>query len=530
MAVVQISKIQVRRGLKNSGIGVPQLSSAEFAWAVDTQELFIGNGSVAEGAPYVGNTKILTEHDNILELASSYRFGQADNSIIFSVNRSLQSKVDEIEVSVVDYGAIGNGTFDSTESFQNALDELFRNTDDKFKKVLKVPNGIYLIEGNLKIPSAAIIRGETQSNTILDIGNNNILFVGSNGEEVADFTSTNRPKDVRISNLTIHHAQGQTVLTGLADSVFEYVKFRSDYSLGDTVLNISESNSSLYWENTLDGTKVTGIVLKSCTFENTPLAIRSDQIIINPSSPPLFDTFIEISDCYFFECDTGILINGIESQGNKWRILDSRFEEIAARVFVSNFGRGTIIDRCKFINCGNNTNTAASPETDFISFGEKFGNLVNNCSSNRFQAAAFTSVDTVSSVSEVSNASRVTLIDQNYQDISLSDSFKPLAVFSAYNKYTYIDYTLRLGSQTRSGQLLITIDELLNNVTITDRYSYSSPTVSSPGGILMTNFEFTAELKNNTIEAGAETVLLSYRNPLSTGDIGNITFTITYGV
>ena len=68
MAVVQISKIQIRRGKKNSDSGVPQLSSAELAWAVDTQELFIGNGSVAEGAPQVGNTKILTNNDNILEL------------------------------------------------------------------------------------------------------------------------------------------------------------------------------------------------------------------------------------------------------------------------------------------------------------------------------------------------------------------------------------------------------------------------------------------------------------------------------
>ena len=81
MAVVQISKIQVRRGQKLSGIGVPQLSSAEFAWAVDSQELFIGNGSVLEGAPYVGNTKILTEHDNILDLAASYRFANDDTSI-----------------------------------------------------------------------------------------------------------------------------------------------------------------------------------------------------------------------------------------------------------------------------------------------------------------------------------------------------------------------------------------------------------------------------------------------------------------
>ena len=61
MAVVQISKIQIRRGKKNSSSGVPQLSSAELAWAVDTQELYIGNGSTTEGAPYVGNTKVLTD-------------------------------------------------------------------------------------------------------------------------------------------------------------------------------------------------------------------------------------------------------------------------------------------------------------------------------------------------------------------------------------------------------------------------------------------------------------------------------------
>ena len=45
MAVVQISKIQVRRGQKNSNSVIPQLSSAEFAWSVDSQELYIGNGS-----------------------------------------------------------------------------------------------------------------------------------------------------------------------------------------------------------------------------------------------------------------------------------------------------------------------------------------------------------------------------------------------------------------------------------------------------------------------------------------------------
>ena len=69
MAVVQISRIQIRRGRKNSGTGLPQLASGEIAWAIDTQELYIGNGAVSEGSPYVGNTKVLTEHDSLLDLA-----------------------------------------------------------------------------------------------------------------------------------------------------------------------------------------------------------------------------------------------------------------------------------------------------------------------------------------------------------------------------------------------------------------------------------------------------------------------------
>jgi hypothetical protein len=50
MAIVQISRIQHRRGLKES---LPQLAAGEIGFAVDTQELFIGNGTTAEGAPEV---------------------------------------------------------------------------------------------------------------------------------------------------------------------------------------------------------------------------------------------------------------------------------------------------------------------------------------------------------------------------------------------------------------------------------------------------------------------------------------------
>ena len=88
MAVVQISKIQIRRGQKNQGSGLPQLSSGELGWAIDTQELYIGNGAVAEGAPQVGNTKVITEHDDLFTLADRYTYRSQDGSIVTGIEPS----------------------------------------------------------------------------------------------------------------------------------------------------------------------------------------------------------------------------------------------------------------------------------------------------------------------------------------------------------------------------------------------------------------------------------------------------------
>jgi hypothetical protein len=529
MAVVQISKIQVRRGQKLSGIGVPQLSSAEFAWAVDTQELFIGNGSVSEGAPYVGNTKVLTEHDNILELASSYRFSSIDPSITLSIPRSLQRKLDEY-VSVLDFGAVGDGNTDNVAAFEAALNQLFRNPDNKFKKTLIVPNGVYVFDGNLNIPSTAVIQGETHDGAILSIGNNNILFVTEDGEGVSEFDSTNRPRNIHINNLTIEHGNGQLVLTGVGNSTIEKVTFKSDYVLGDSIGTIEDHPASVFWENSLPGIKVTDILFKECNFESTALGVRSDQITIDSSSPPNFETYVTFDRCKFFVCDTGILINGITAQGNKWNIDDCVFEEISKYAFKSDYGYGTKIQRCNLINCGNVTNTAANPVHYIVYFGESFGNTVIDTSSNRHQRGGFTSVVTTDAVTEVYNSNRSSLTDLNYSSIYLSDGFRPLSVFSAFNRYTFVDYTLTLSNHVRSGRLVIMVDESLGEISFADNYTYSTPFATSSGGVLMTTFEFTCQLRDNDADSGIDTVVLSYKNPLSTGSTGTISYTITYGV
>jgi hypothetical protein len=530
MAVVQISKIQVRRGQKNTGIGIPQLSSAEFAWAIDSQELFIGNGSVAEGAPYVGNTKILTEHDNILELAASYRYAEPEPSIFLSVPRSLQSKLDEY-VSVIDFGAVPDGSTDNVAAFEAALTQLFRNQDSKFKKVLYVPNGVYIFASSLKIPSTAMIRGETKDGVVLELNTNSISFTGVNGELEIDFDSTNRPRNISISNLTISRSIGETNITGIADSVFDNVKWVSEYELGDTFSGpIDDQQAAVRWENGLPGTKVTDVTFKNCTWESNILSIKSEQIIVDPSQPPVYDTFVNFENCDFSVGHTCILINGISNQGNRWTINDCKFEEIYARAFVSDFGVGTKIQRSKFINCGNQTNTAANPVTDIVSFGQSIENVVVQCSSNRHQQGGFTSVSTKGVEVEVLGSARTSLVDMNHSDIFLSNSFRPLAVFSAYNRYTYIDYVLNLGVHSRAGQIVVMVPEDQGSISFTDNYAYSTPFITEPGGVLMTNFQFNLELRNNNGDSGLETILLSYQNPLATGATGNIAYTISYGV
>lgn len=57
MAIKQTSKIQVRSGLQQN---LPQLAKGELGWAVDSQRLFIGNGNISDGAPFEGNTEIIT--------------------------------------------------------------------------------------------------------------------------------------------------------------------------------------------------------------------------------------------------------------------------------------------------------------------------------------------------------------------------------------------------------------------------------------------------------------------------------------
>ena len=79
MAILQISQIQVRRGLQQD---LPQLAGGEMGWSLDSQRLYIGNGLINEGARSEGLTEILTEY-------SSLNFTQSTTANIAAINSNI---------------------------------------------------------------------------------------------------------------------------------------------------------------------------------------------------------------------------------------------------------------------------------------------------------------------------------------------------------------------------------------------------------------------------------------------------------
>lgn len=174
MAIVQISRITQRQGLLDD---LPQpLAGAELGWAVDQRKLFIGNGSLADGAPVVGNTEILTEFSDVLSFANQYTFkGEAAGYTVQTgltsgdpVSQSIQSRLDSYAI-ITDFGVTGDGVTDVTDEINHALYQLYcREINPGVRRSLFFPAGTYKISNTLLIPPYCDLYGEGPESTIIN--------------------------------------------------------------------------------------------------------------------------------------------------------------------------------------------------------------------------------------------------------------------------------------------------------------------------------------------------------------------------
>lgn len=176
MAILQISRITNRKGLTED-LPAP-LAGAELGWATDSRRLFIGNGTVAEGAPVVGNTEILTEFSDLLSFANQYTYNgvsatgytvQTGPTVATPVSQSIQARLDSIVIAT-DFGIVGDGVTDCTAAINRAMYQLYCiDNNPAVRRGLFFPAGAYLITGTLYIPTYATLIGEGNEGTTISM-------------------------------------------------------------------------------------------------------------------------------------------------------------------------------------------------------------------------------------------------------------------------------------------------------------------------------------------------------------------------
>jgi hypothetical protein len=174
VAIVQISRITQRKGLTTD---LPQpLAGAELGWAVDDRRLFIGNGTIEDGAPVVGNTEVLTEFSDVLGFATSYTYeGAAAGYTVQTgatagspISQSIQARLDSYAI-VTDFGATGDGTTDDTAAINRALNQLYcREINPQIRRSLFFPAGTYIITDTINVPPYAKLYGEGSNSSIIN--------------------------------------------------------------------------------------------------------------------------------------------------------------------------------------------------------------------------------------------------------------------------------------------------------------------------------------------------------------------------
>jgi hypothetical protein len=239
MAIVQISKIQHRRGLQQD---LPQLASAELGWSVDQRRLFIGNGTLTEGAPTEGVTEILTEYSDFLGFLFSYTFkgtdagytSQTGASLLSPITRSIQSVLDE-RVSVRDFGVVGDGITDDTAAINRAIQQIYVSsvlaTHPNVRRTIYFPAGTYLVSSEILIPPYCLLTGDGKESTIIQSTTTTVFrSTDSKYQTGANFgtNSATLPTHTFISNMKAVVASGVNpvaILDSTLDAIFENVQF-----------------------------------------------------------------------------------------------------------------------------------------------------------------------------------------------------------------------------------------------------------------------------------------------------------------
>jgi hypothetical protein len=494
MAVIEISKIQVRRG-EELQTGIPRLDPGEFAWAQDTEHLYIGK-RIVEGANSDENTRILTEADinDFLTLALStatggvykYRNGEVH---ITSLPTTVADKLDTL-VSITDFGVTpSSDPIDIYTELNAAVDNIFNNSfPDDARRTLLIPAGVYYVSDTVVLPPNTSLRGEGPGLTTLVLSNSiNPLFktedsAGNLFEDPAFMSSgAFGPQNIQISNLTLAHKKELTnnqpllSLDNVDTAVLSNVEFTST---GTSTVR----NYGLGLE--IRGTRISGveqaknISLHNCEFSAMNRGMSSTGTVIN----------VTVNNSIFRDLNQGInLSTGTVSAEppKSFVISNSRFEKISREaIFVGTATSATnhISHQNMFRHVGNglsvggpnDDDTPTSQTSPVVAYYSQ-GNRSHNDNFNRrdvaeYQSGSFYYNPLIAGRGTADSGQTRTVTvaassGSNYI-VKLPLTGIDQSVTMRYSMYDATNYS-------RKGRLIINIVGADGSATISDYYDYS---------------------------------------------------------
>jgi len=517
MAIVQISRITNRKGLIEN---LPQLAGAELGWAIDSRQLFIGNGTLQEGAPIIGNTEILTEFSDITAL-SQYTYkdiavgyaAQTGPTASDPIVRTVQAKLDDF-ADVRDFGAVGDGSADDTAALNRALYQLYcvaANT--QIRRTLYFPAGTYRITESIIIPTYAKLVGEgADCTTILldtsgDISSLSayVARYGDSKQQTGVNIGSNgavAPRNIEISSMTFETLEITDVflVEDATQCYFDSVNFIGPLSTTDITASLAGDDvAGVRFASTVS-LVCNQITFDKCRYSGLTYGINTDQQI----------TGVTVSNSAFDTLYQGIVLGSgtpVNGGATGFRAVQNGFDLIYAQGIIYGEVDLNVTAYNVFYDVGNfYTSNPASAVVEF--------NSENNASvSDMFQRSNDDALSVRRILVNGTSATTGTQIQlgyysrQNGRVFSLANNQSNQTVFTTDTstiKAYQMSYTIVRDTAIRTGTLTVAEDSYNDDYTENSSTGVTL-TVSQLGDVISVKYSTT-----NTGLTGTLTYSLAY--------------------
>jgi hypothetical protein len=538
LAIVQISRITNRKGLQEN---LPQLAGAELGWSIDERRLFIGNGTLEEGAPVVGNTEILTEFSDILNFTTTYTYkGEAAGYVAQTgatpgtpVSQSLQSWLDQF-ATVKDFGAVGDGVADDTAAINRALFQLYCvQSNTAIRRGLFFPAGLYRVTESILIPPYAFLYGEGVDSSIIqldtvvtpDSDNACTARTCDNQQQYGANIGTNSatpPQNITVSNMRFENVNqvGDVFIVQSAENCrFQSVAFIGPMTPAELTTEINDSAAVRFLSTV--SLVTSQIVFDDCLFGGTVFgATTADSGNTDDQSV----RGVTISNGAFDTLFQGVVLGSRpmasgQTSATGVRVIGNVFDNIYVQGIVFGTTQASVSLNASghniFYDVGNHFNGVASPASSVISIWSNNNISISDMFERTLQYATtyprvavnfsnsfgFNNTDNFTWGSlAMQGGSRGTLQDNSVLPITIATVTAPAFCFN---------YRILRGSAYRTGTITVTFNPSGATMNYNDDFSENAST-----GITL------------TVQQSGTTALIRYVST-STGVAGSIQYNTT---